>query len=392
MPASVGMMPLLRRRRRSEAAFPHLPVRLIERVHSVLFGRDDRQPADDDRGGEDLAVQLERLDALWCPARRRHCGRHARPAHRPVVGRPVGAARRRARGCGRRRGRHRPRRRRGWRCRAGSGASRQRQDRGRGRRRMSWAPGSQCAIGSACATSLAGQSAVARGPRAGATGEIIERTRPVHQSTYGGWFAARCVREQARHDRGTQPRRPQPCNPEALRDVVRVHQHLVDAEGGGSWDRSGPGASRRDVGGAAAMAVLNRPPHAPRTLALRGGQRGHVVLTHRRPAGRVLLLSQHGIQLARRSAWTGASGEIPCIWAGHVWLGGHPVASCRDRRGTVTYPGRLPAAAPHGLVTRKWTYRRTGRPPVSAEITALIQRLATENNGWGYQRIQGASY
>ena len=42
------------------------------------------------------------------------------------------------------------------------------------------------------------------------------------------------------------------------------------------------------------------------------------------------------------------------------------------------------------LVTRKWTYpHRTGRPPVSAEITALIERLATENNRWGYQRIQG---
>ena len=42
------------------------------------------------------------------------------------------------------------------------------------------------------------------------------------------------------------------------------------------------------------------------------------------------------------------------------------------------------------LVTRKWTYPdRTGRPPVSAEIAAIIGRLATENNGWGYKRIQG---
>src|ERR1700680_3016520 len=41
------------------------------------------------------------------------------------------------------------------------------------------------------------------------------------------------------------------------------------------------------------------------------------------------------------------------------------------------------------LVTRKWTYpHRTGRPPVSTEIAALIERLATENRGRGYQRIQ----
>ena len=42
------------------------------------------------------------------------------------------------------------------------------------------------------------------------------------------------------------------------------------------------------------------------------------------------------------------------------------------------------------LVRKKQTYpNRTGRPPVSAEIATLIERLATENASWGYQRIQG---
>jgi len=42
------------------------------------------------------------------------------------------------------------------------------------------------------------------------------------------------------------------------------------------------------------------------------------------------------------------------------------------------------------LVTRKRAYpRRTGRPPVSAEMAALIERLATENHLRGYTRIQG---
>jgi len=42
------------------------------------------------------------------------------------------------------------------------------------------------------------------------------------------------------------------------------------------------------------------------------------------------------------------------------------------------------------LVARKWICPyRTGPPPVSAEIAALIERLATENHARGYRRIQG---
>jgi putative transposase len=42
------------------------------------------------------------------------------------------------------------------------------------------------------------------------------------------------------------------------------------------------------------------------------------------------------------------------------------------------------------LVTKKWTYpNHSGRPPIDPTITALIERMARENQTWGYQRIQG---
>jgi hypothetical protein len=44
------------------------------------------------------------------------------------------------------------------------------------------------------------------------------------------------------------------------------------------------------------------------------------------------------------------------------------------------------------LVRRKWTFRaagRCGRPPLAADLEALLLRLARENPRWGYKRIQG---
>jgi putative transposase len=77
-------------------------------------------------------------------------------------------------------------------------------------------------------------------------------------------------------------------------------------------------------------------------------------------------------------------------WADRAVLtGAHPAAANKPAGTRLVTPGSV-LRWHRCLMARKWTYPpRAGRPPVSAQTAALIERLAAENRSWRYQRIQG---
>jgi putative transposase len=99
-----------------------------------------------------------------------------------------------------------------------------------------------------------------------------------------------------------------------------------------------------------------------------------------------ILVLRHELAVLRRQV-----ARPNCRPADRVFLTALGRMLPRDRWGSMFVRPETIRRWHRSLLARRWTYphRRPGRPATDAGIRVLILRLAHENPGWGYRRIQG---
>src|SRR5450755_84944 len=101
-----------------------------------------------------------------------------------------------------------------------------------------------------------------------------------------------------------------------------------------------------------------------------------------------ILVLRHQLRVLQRTA-----GRPQLRTVDRVLLGAASRAIPRDRWVAFLVTPATLLRWHRELVRRKWTYRKTGRPgrpPIDAELRALILRLARENPRWGCVRVRRA--